>query len=126
VIVLGFLNIFKSRKKETDLIGLNKLDASLGLPKDMGAMSPGFEGQPLPGQQQQFGMPQESRYPQQQFAYSQYPQFQQPSAFQDNQTYVLAKNMELISAKLDSIQIALQNINQRIANLEMRIRERGW
>ncbi|MEM0231262.1 MAG: hypothetical protein QXW00_00580 [Candidatus Woesearchaeota archaeon] len=56
--------------------------------------------------------------------------FQQQAAFQYgggmDPTYMLQKQMEVLSAKLDSIQMMLQNLNQRLSNLEMIMKERRW
>ncbi len=55
----------------------------------------------------------------------QYPQFggmgaQRPQmeAFQQNQSYISGKEIEIVSAKLDAIKSALEALNQRLANVE--------
>ncbi len=47
------------------------------------------------------------------------PQFQQPmESLQNNNSFRTDRDTELISAKLDAIKAMLENLNQRIANLE--------
>ncbi len=63
------------------------------------------------------------------------PRMQMPQmeSFQTSQSYGSNKEMEIISAKLDNLRLTLENISQRIANLE-RIaygeedasKRRGW
>ena len=75
--------------------------------------------QPFPGQQ--FGgMPQQG----------------QPEAFESNRayerSYAAGKEIEVVSAKLDSIKAALETLNQRLASIErymqgdQEFKKRGW
>ncbi len=85
-----------------DLLPFGKKKDDFGLPpmgKEAGV-----------GLQDDFGMQQ---YPQQ------YPQPQfQPESVQSMQGFRNDRDMELISAKLDAIKAMLENLNQRVANLE--------
>ncbi len=87
--------------KKKDELGIPRGGRDLGLPVDD------------LGMQQQYG-----QYPQQGFA----PQqgFQQPmmESFQNQQNFRQDRDTELISAKLDAIKAMLENLNQRVANLE--------
>lgn len=84
----------------------------LGIPnpnRDAGLQFNDFGQQPPQGFQQ---------FPPQ--GYMPPPSFQQPQmdSFQNQQGYRQNKDMELISAKLDAIKAMLENLNQRVANLE--------
>ena len=91
------MGMFDKLFKRKDDLGLN-----LGLPPEEHAMP-----------QQDFSQQQFSPQPyQQQPAFQ---QFQQPN-YQPDQ--MMNKNFELISAKMDSLKVSLDAINQRLANLE--------
>ena len=121
------MGLFSFRKKKAeDPLGLSKMN--LGLPNENSSASQqyGYSGQ-YPSQDTsagfQQGIPQPSAF-QQQAAY-QYGSQQQYGGM-DSQLFMLQKNMEVISAKLDSIQMSIQNLSQRISNIEMRMKERSW
>jgi hypothetical protein len=97
-------------KKKEDDFGLSELDKSLKIPTGLPA-SPdanlGFGQQPF--SQQQTGLP-PSQYD--------YNQPQQMQSFQQDQSYALQKEIEVISIKLDAIKAAIETISQRLASLE--------
>ena len=67
--------------------------------------SPGY---PTPGPSQ----PSMPSYPSQ-------PQFQQqPPSYANPQQDLQSKNLEVISSKLDALRASIENLNQRLANLE--------
>lgn len=122
------------KKKEDDPLGLSS--TNLGLPPE--TQQYGYQN-PYPSQDAGAGFSSGAQQPisfQQQQAYQygnagqQYgaPQQygQQYNSNTDSQLYMIQKNMEVLSAKLDSIQMGIQNLNQRISNIEMRLKERSW
>ena len=114
------MGLFSFGKKK-DPLDLSKLDlggnsgglntgvqdplATTGIPQN--GFSPGFSS----------GIPQPSA-------------FQQQASFQYgggmDQAYMLQKQMEVLSAKMDSMQMMLQNLIQRLSNIEMLIKDRRW
>ena len=118
--IFGKLMFWRREKDET------VLEQPQGFPDETGLPSPSYPQVPGPGQMQP-AMPPPS--------YEQYrqPAFQ-PSALQSQQAYTASKEMELISAKLDSLRAAVENLSQRIASLERMARDeedyearrRGW
>ena len=46
------------------------------------------------------------------------PNFEEPSAFSQQQTSTMNKDLELISAKLDALKPLLESMNQRLTNIE--------
>lgn len=91
---------------------------NLGLPKEegvpteeLGLGSPGLpeQGAGLPSQEPPIGTFQDARIMPQQ---PQQPMMQQQAAYAQN------KDLELISAKLDSLRAIMENMNQRISNIE--------
>ncbi len=117
---MGMFDKLAFWKKKDDEFGLNDLDKSLNMPTGLpsgGEQSAGSGGslgsnlnlnsQPFSQQQSQFQQPQ-------QFEFSQ-PQY---NSYQQDQSYTLQKEMEVISIKLDAIKAAIENISQRLANLE--------
>jgi len=64
------------------------------------------------------------------FNFSSPPSFEQPSAFKDSESFRsdaaakdLAKSMELLSSKLDTIKLMLENLNHRLDKLESQKKE---
>ena len=115
--LLGKLMFWK-KKDEFESIGLggkgNLPGMDLGLGPDFGAgadFGPGDGLQPPPG------MPS-----MQQPSFAQQPSFPPPSysqpAMQSPRDYTADKNLEVISSKLDALRVAIESINQRLANLE--------
>ncbi len=118
--ILGKLAFWK---KKDDFDDLGK---DLGIDKDLGLeMGSG----PSPD----LGMGLETNSPQ---AYQKYPSFQQAQGFQNpqfqsqpvfqqqqpsynsNDNFIAAKNLEVISSKLDALRATMESINQRLANIE--------
>ena len=97
------------------------LDEPAGFADETGLTPPSFPpspgpvqmGRPMPAQPTGY-MP-EPQYSQ--------PSFQQPAAFQNQQAYIASRDTELILAKLDSLRAALENLSQRVANIERLARE---
>lgn len=85
-----------------------------------------------------FGMQPQYGYPPPGQGFMPQPNFQQMpqmESFQSHQNFSANRDMELIAAKLDAIKAILENLNQRIANLERiakgedeqdNIRRRSW
>ena len=96
-------------KKKEDDFGLSALDKSLRVPTGL-PPSPdanlGLGQQPF--SQSQTGLPP-------QYEFNQQPQMQ---SFQQDQSYTLQKEVEIISIKLDAIKAAIETISQRLASLE--------
>ena len=125
---MAFFSKLAFWKKKDDFGDLGK---DLGLDKDIGM---GMGEGPSPD----LGMGLEQSQPQQ--PYQRYPSFQQPQqgfqsapsfqaqpAFQQppaqpsyssNDSYIAAKNLEVISSKLDALRASIESINQRLANIE--------
>ena len=123
--------------KRKDELGLkdNLALGGFGQPdnQNMGFGGPQF-GSPFPGGQG--GLPQ-SQFPGQQFGgMGGMVQQGQPEAFESNRayerSYAAGKEIEVVSAKLDSIKAALETLNQRLASIERYIqsdhhfKKRGW
>ncbi len=105
--------------------GTDPLNLNIGLEPMTDSFStyqpPPFSGGGQP--RESFSQPQFS--PQQPFPQPQFqPQFQQPMG----PSYPPAQSPEIVAAKLDTIKVMLDNINQRLANLERAIYEnqRRW
>ena len=102
-----------------DDLGLNDLDKTMpktdfGLEPNLGlGQQPGFG-------HQQMQQPMQPSYPSFQVNPATYGP--QPQAFesirQDQQGYTISKEIELISSKLDALRVAIDNLNQRLANIE--------
>ena len=91
-------------------------DANIGLDPNLGlGQQPGFGETPM-------SQPVQPSYPS--FQTTPSPGFgaQQPQAFQsmrqDQQSYTIAKEIEVISSKLDALRAAIDNISQRLSNIE--------
>ena len=71
------------------------------------------------GLSQQTGMPAQPSLPQQPAFQPQpvQPQFQQPR-YENPQQEMAAKNIEILSSKLDALRASIESVNQRLANLE--------
>ena len=111
---MGVFNKLAFWKKKEDDFGLNELDKSLNMPT--GVPSPGSSANNLGLNTQPFSQPQQNQFQSQQYEFGQQqPQFQ---AFQQDQGYTIQKEIEVVSIKLDAIKAAIENISQRLANLE--------
>jgi hypothetical protein len=113
----GHMGLFgKLFGKKDDGLGLSELDKSLNMPTGLpsSGMPPGAGGA-----ENNFGM----GLPQQQNMGS-YPNpapFESnsnPNSFQDQQSFAISKEIEVISIKLDAIKVAIESISQRLASLE--------
>lgn len=111
---MGVFDKLNFWKKKDDL-GMAELDKSLSMPT--GIPSSGSESNLGLGglNSQPYSSPQQS-YPSQ--MPPQYDYNQSPQSFQQDQAYTLQKEVEVISIKLDAIKAAIENISQRLANLE--------
>ncbi|HLD96921.1 MAG TPA: hypothetical protein VI934_01110 [Candidatus Nanoarchaeia archaeon] len=126
--------------KRKDELGLkdNIALGGFGQPDNLGM---GFGGQQFASQFPggQGGLPQP--FPGQQFSggvgsMGGMPQPSQPEAFESNRayerSYAAGKEIEVVSAKLDSIKASLETLNQRLAAIERYIqgnqdfKNRGW
>lgn len=108
---MGLFDGLKFWKKKDKDLGLNQnlgMKEETALPTDWGT-SPQQPAQP--GFQQSPGFqPSQPGFQ---------PAFQpQMESFQERRAYNESKDVELILAKLDSIKVMIDNINQRLANLE--------
>lgn len=118
---MGILDKVMFWKKHDDF-------SDLGLDKGFGKDNLAFGDDFGAGQQQGYG--QQSPYPQpfpQQPQFTppsfsqqsfQQPSFQQPSYQSYGQQDMAAKNLEIISSKLDALRASIESLNQRLANLE--------
>lgn len=111
---MGFFSKLAFWKKKDDIDDLGK---DLGLDKDIGlemgqGPSPDL-GMGMDMQQQSF-----QKYPsfQQSSSFPSQPSFQQPSI--SNDSYIAAKNLEVISSKLDALKASMDSMSQRVANIE--------
>ena len=122
---LGILDkVMFWKKKETPLGAEPGLGMEPGLPKGEMPMEPGLPGEDNLGLRQGTGLPGETPT----MEHSPMPSSPSPmptsslSALEEQQQFTqsstVAKDMEIISAKLDSIRATLENVNQRIAHLE--------
>tara|TARA_Y100000294_G_scaffold175188_1_gene194722 strand:+ start:349 stop:729 length:381 start_codon:yes stop_codon:yes gene_type:complete len=111
--------MFWKKKDEFSDIGLGEKDP---LGKDL-AFGDNFNLGTQPGLGQQSpGMPEQA--PAQ--AYPQQPPFQpqpaqpqfQAQRYESPQQDMAAKNLEVISSKLDALRVSVESVNQRLANLE--------
>lgn len=117
--IFGKLMFWRKGKDEVALEQPQGFPDETGLPAPSYPQAPGPQMQPMP-----------PPYYEQQYRQ---PAFQ-PSALQSQQAYTASKEMELISAKLDSLRAAVENLSQRIASLERMARDeedyearrRGW
>lgn len=106
-------------------------------PTPLGSSAPAFGAL---NEQQQPGTPggiehdlrmQPVRYPQSS-PYSQSPQYPQSAPYPQDaqkpaeQDNLLAKELEIISSKLDFLKASLENINQRLANMERVNQQQKW
>ena len=98
--------IFWKKKDELALQPALGFDAGYGNPQGLQPLPPMQQMQPM----QQFG-PMQPAPPVGGFG-------MEMQSLQSAQNYGAAKDMEVISAKLDALRAAIENINQRIANLE--------
>tara|TARA_Y100000310_G_C20613316_1_gene779191 strand:+ start:677 stop:1102 length:426 start_codon:yes stop_codon:yes gene_type:complete len=105
-----------------DPLGKNPLGKNLAFGDDFGlggqqptGLGPTGVDQLSTGMQSPQAPPQQS-YPQPSFQ-PQQPQFQQPR-YENPQQDMTAKNIELISSKLDALRASVESVNQRLANLE--------
>ncbi len=109
-------------------VGLEKIDKeALGLKTGVEetAMQPEYKPkqpmQPFTPENQISGNPLNQNYPgiqpTQQFTPNQSNQASQRGVF-------IEKDLEVISAKLDTLKIAIDNINQRLANIEMQLKNK--
>jgi len=121
---MSFMDKLMFWKKNDDFsnLGLDTKDPfkdNLGLGDNLGAGQNFGMGQ----QSQNLGLPTQStpqssfqQPPSQQPSYQQ-PQYQ-PSSYSNPQQDLAAKDMEIISSKLDALRVSIESINQRLANLE--------
>ena len=126
---MGFLGklAFWKRREEPDF-GLGKeplgLGGDLGLSgADMGFPDAGgFGAQTMPNMPAQPTMQQPLQQQTAPYGFQQAPPsygYQQPAAMQQSpREYTVAKDIEVISYKLDALRAALESINQRLASLE--------
>ena len=124
---MGFFGKVFGKKKD-DFDFTPPKDSDLGLGPDFGADSTsGLGGTPdfgdYPNTRQQQQLPTLEQVPEQSF--QQARQFQQQSYQQPQQNiqshdpvFIIGKNLEVVSYKLDAIQAAIESINQRLINLE--------
>lgn len=120
---MGILGKLAFWKKKDDFGDIGK---ELGLDKDIGSgMSPDLglgldtnspEAYPSIQQPSQYSPPQ--MHPVQGFQQQGYPQYAQPQSSYQDQNYITAKNLEVISSKLDALRATMEAISQRLANLE--------
>lgn len=92
-------------------------DSGLGFGSpDVGAGFPGsFEEPPARPGFEQNAFAQQHMQPFQQQPFQQ-PPFQQPQ--QSTNEYIISKNIEVLSSKLDALRAGIESINQRLAHLE--------
>jgi hypothetical protein len=107
---MGLFDKLAFWKKSEDL-GLSNMDANLPSPSKFDTNL----GMNTPPMESQSPYPPSSFQPQQNYGGGQSQAF--PSMQQD-QTYAIAKELEVISIKLDALKAALENISQRLYNLE--------
>lgn len=112
---MGFFGKLAFWKKKEDFADLGKdLDMGKEFGMDMGQ-----------GPSPELGMGLE---PAQQQPYQKYPSFQQqgfqpsfqPQSYPQpaNDSYIAAKNLELVSSKLDALKASIDALSQRVANIE--------
>ncbi len=120
---MGFFGkIFGKKKDDFDFSPPKDSDLGLGPDFDTGdntaglGSSPDLGGMPDTGQNQ----PLPTFEPiQEQPRHFQQPQPYQQQSFQSHDTtYIISKNIEVVSSKLDALQASLESINQRLINLE--------
>lgn len=96
-------------------------DSGLGFSSpDLGGFPGSFEEPPAarPGfEQNAFAQQHIQTFQQQPF---QQPPFQQPmqQPQQSTNEYIISKNIEVLSSKLDALRVGIESINQRLAHLE--------
>ena len=112
---MAFMDLFRKKKEETEVPPEQPLQPELGMPQPM--QQPGMEQYGMPPTMEQMGMPQpeplraaEAAPPR---AFGQQPQF---AASPEQQ-------MQLISAKLDTIKAQLDTVLQRLERLERKTEE---
>ena len=111
--------MFWKKKDEFSDIGLGEKDT---LGKDL-AFGDDFN---LGTQPSAFGQPQQPQQPAPPTSYPQQPSFQpqpvqpqfQPPRYETPQQDMTAKNIEVISSKIDALRASVESVNQRLANLE--------
>lgn len=116
---MAFFDKLAFWKKKDDIDDLGK---DLGLGKDFD-----FSSGPSPD----LGMGLEAPSQQQMPQIQKYPSFQQPTqnplpypepsyqpSFNQSDSYIASKNLEVISSKLDALKATMESINQRLANIE--------
>ena len=117
---MAFFDKLAFWKKKDDDFGLGDLpplpdDTSLGLP-DLGSENmPGYPSEQNHSYQQPV---QERPVPRAPITPQQYYEVSPPQSQQQQQYPPQNREMEVVSAKLDSIRVTLDSINQRIANIE--------
>lgn len=108
-----------SQPKDSELgfgadLGMDDSTSGLGGTPDLGAYPDNRSKQPLPTLE-----PVPEQTFQQARAFQQTQQWSQQPNFQSHDpTYIISKNIEVVSSKLDALQAALESINQRLINLE--------
>ncbi len=115
---MGFFGkLFGKKEKEFDFAPPKDSDLGLGIGAE--DTTPGLGGTSdlgsYPDTRTQQPLPTFEPAPSTQFQH--FPQPQQSFQAQDP-TYVLGKNLEVISSKLDALRAAIESINQRLINLE--------
>lgn len=107
-------------KKEKDFDFTPPKDSDLGLGPDLGDNTAGLGGTPdlgtTPDVKAQQPLPTLEPVPEQSF--QQPPPAPQPNLQPQDPTYVISKNLEVISSKLDALQATIESLNQRLINLE--------
>ncbi|MBW2970577.1 hypothetical protein KY320_00290 [Candidatus Woesearchaeota archaeon] len=113
---MDFKKLMFWKKDDLDFGDLDKApspESPLGLGKSSDSFNPnlGLGGLQQPSQQPSYPSFQAFQQPQQQMQ----SQFQQP--YQQSQS-MMSKDIELIASKLDAIRLSIDNLSQRLANLE--------
>ena len=118
---MGFLGKLFGREKKDEFDFAPPKDSDLGLGPELGAgdATDGLGGTPdlgaMPETKAQQPLPTLEPVPEQSF--QQPPTAPQPVQAHDP-TYIISKNIEVVSSKLDALQATLESINQRLINLE--------
>ncbi len=118
---MGFFGkIFGKKKEEFDFSPPK--DSDLGLGADFGAedTTAGLGGTAeLAGPDTRAKQPLPTLEPVPEQSFQQARQWQPQPSFQSHDSaYIISKNLEVISSKLDALQAAIESLNQRLINLE--------